>query len=212
MRSRSRGDSRILRLLTGPHQRRPPAPLPGPAGATPIEARRGRRFSFAGRAGARPAKSVAPAAEEDQEHTLGVLVFDGCGSPAEPNRAPAHARISSGAAARAAPPGCLLPWRRGSSAYVGPSVVIGSIGSSGGGSRIRGPGHGGARGGGFATPRLDCYCAGSPSSGSARFSRTALVATMSELADIRSADHSGRSSIPAEGNRTPAAIGIAARL
>jgi hypothetical protein len=34
------------------------------------------------------------------------------------------------------------------------------------------------------------------SSRSTRFSSTALVATMIELSDIRSADHSGRSSIP----------------
>src|SRR3954454_23156788 len=34
---------------------------------------------------------------------------------------------------------------------------------------------------------------------STRFNSTALVATMIELADIRSADHSGRSSIPADG-------------
>ena len=106
MRSRSRGDSRILRLLTGPHQRRPPAPLPGPAGATPIEARRGRRFSFAGRAGARPAKSVAPAAEEDQEHTFGVLVFDASSA------APDHRRRTPGSAVTRHLVDRLIAWRR----------------------------------------------------------------------------------------------------
>jgi YHS domain-containing protein len=50
------------------------------------------------------------------------------------------------------------------------------------------------------------------SSRSTRLSSTALVATMIELADISSADHSGRSSMPAEGKSTPAAIGMASTL
>jgi len=54
--------------------------------------------------------------------------------------------------------------------------------------------------------------AGRGSSRSTRLSRTALVATMIELTDISSADHSGRSSMPADGKRTPAAIGIAMTL
>jgi hypothetical protein len=47
---------------------------------------------------------------------------------------------------------------------------------------------------------------------STRFRSTAFVATTIELTDIRSADHSGRSSIPAEGNSAPAATGMASRL
>jgi len=47
------------------------------------------------------------------------------------------------------------------------------------------------------------------SSRSKRFNSTAFVATMIELADISSADHSGGNSMPSDGYKTPAAMGMA---